>query len=828
MLVYPDSFEEKTGFAQIRQRVKDLCTTPAGQELSALMNASADLAEITGLLRETHEFAQILNYHNDFPGLAPVDIRNALSKGRIPGTFIDVPEWLDIRRILQSVRQIELFFNKIPEDQFPVLRGRARQLKTFPVIQERLDQVFSKQGQVRDQASPGLKKIRQDISGLQASIGKRMETVMQRARNEGWIERDTQASIRDGRLVIPIQVTYKRKIAGLVHDESATGKTAFIEPIELVELNNELKELELAEKREIIRILIDLTSQLRPYFPEMEAWNRITGEFDLIRARALLSRRWNGIMPQLSGEPLVRWINARHPLLFLVYSQEGRKVVPQDIELIREHRIMLISGPNAGGKSVCLKSVGIIQYMVQAGFLIPADEGSVCGIFNQFMVDIGDEQSIENDLSTYSSHLHHMKQFLKKADSGTLFMIDEFGAGTEPQLGGAIAESILEELAASGAFGVITTHYSNLKHFASSAEGVVNAAMRFDAQRMIPLFELETGKPGSSFAFEIARNIGLPEQVLQRASDRIGKKHIQFDKHLRQISRDKRYWENKRQKIRETSRELENLLARYSETLAITEKERKKILAETRKEAEEILAGINRRIEQAIREIRESQADKTRSREVREELDKLKTGIKDELERKTAEGEAKIEQETTQLKKIRNRIIPEQESIQPGPESQVQPFAKGGKIKLRDRDLYGEILDSRENSLMIAMGQMITTIPADQAETVSEQEYMEKTGIKPGTGKFRGYDLEERRLNFSPNLDLRGMRADEALRKVTEFIDEAIMVGSYNLRILHGKGDGILRQLIREYLSGIDVVSRFQDEDIRFGGTGITLVTLAF
>jgi DNA mismatch repair protein MutS2 len=524
----------------------------------------------------------------------------------------------------------------------------------------------------------------------------------------------------------------------------------------------------------------------------------------------------------------VNWINARHPLLHLVFSQEGRKVVPQNIELTREKRIMLISGPNAGGKSVCLKSIGIIQYMVQSGYLIPADEGSVCGIFNQFMVDIGDEQSIENDLSTYSSHLLHMKQFLKKAGPGTLFMIDEFGAGTEPQLGGAIAESILGELAISGATGVITTHYSNLKHFASSAEGVVNAAMRFDAQRMIPLFELETGKPGSSFAFEIARNIGLPEQVLQRASDRIGKKYIQFDKHLRQISRDKRYWENKRNKIRETSKELETLLARYSETLTITEKERKKILAETRKEAEEILAGINKKIEQAVREIRESQADKNQTRRVREELEELKTGIKSDLDTKTGEKGEQLEQVRSELRKIRKRIIPEEEPVITEPGNQALTLVKGQKIKLRDRDLYGEILESRENSLMIAMGQMITTIPADQAEPVSEKEYIEKTGTRTGSGKFTGFDLDERKLNFTPNLDIRGLRAEDALRRVTEFIDEAVMVGSFNLRILHGKGDGILRQLIREYLSGIDVVSRFQDEDIRYGGTGITLVTLDF
>ena len=831
-MVYPDSYEEKIGFTQIRQRVTGLCKTPAGRELAENMHASPLFAEVCNIQLDVVEFAEILLHYSDFPELAPVDIRESIQKGRILGAFLDVNEWLDIRKMLASVRQIGLFFEKLAPGLLPATRGKAKELKTFPFIQERLDQVFSKLGQVKDQASPELKRIRHDMMQLQASIGRRMESVLQQARGEGWIEKDVQASVRDGRLVIPVPVTHKRRIRGLIHDESATGRTAFVEPLELVELNNELRELELAEQREIVKILIELTNQIRPYFPDMENWNSIIAVFDLTMAKARISLQWEGSRVTLSDEPMIDWIRARHPLLDLVFRAERKTVVPQDIHLDQKHRIMLISGPNAGGKSVCLKTAGLIQYLVQCGFLVPVAEGSRSGIFDQFLVDIGDEQSLENDLSTYSSHLHHMKFFLRKAGPRTLFMIDEFGAGTEPQLGGAIAESILGELAASGAFGVVTTHYTNLKHFAASADGVVNAAMRYDVQRMQPLFELETGKPGSSFAFEIARNIGLPDKVIQTATGLIGDNHIQFDRHLREISRDKRYWENKRQKIRQSSKEVEELLARYTQTLAETEKERKKVIQETKRKSEEILASLNQRIEQSIREIRESQAEKARVKDIREGLEALKESVKAGMDEAISEGADKVAKAEKETRLVKRRIHAE-EAPPPLKVADKKPVASdpwpvGSKIRLRDRDIFAEILGSRGNSLLVAMGQMITTIPAEQAEPVSENEFSKATGAKTYGTSFKGVDMENRKLSFKPSLDIRGLRAPDALRKVTEFIDEAVMVGAGELRILHGKGDGILRQLIREYLSGVNVVSRFEDEDIRFGGSGITVVKLAW
>jgi len=827
-LVYPDTFEDKIGFSQVRQKVIDLCVTPLGRELASSMHASSDFPEVRAMQLDVVEFAEIILHHSDFPELAPVDIRNAIIKGRIPGSFLDVPEWLDVRRMLASVRQIEVFFENKPSDILPVTRGKSKQLKTFPFIQEKLDQIFNKMGQVRDHASPDLKRIRQEMVHLQASIGRRMDTVLQQARSEGWIEKDVQPSIRDGRLVIPIPVTHKRRIKGLIHDESATGRTAYVEPLELVEMNNELRELEMAEQREIVRILMELTNQLRPYFPDMENWNIVIAGFDLTRAKAKISIRWEGNQVLLHEDPLIDWVQSRHPLLDLVFRSEQKKVVPQNIHLDNKQRIMLISGPNAGGKSVCLKAAGLIQYLIQCGFLVPVQEGSSSGIFDQFLLDIGDEQSIENDLSTYSSHLHHMKFFLKKAGARTLFMIDEFGAGTEPQLGGAIAESILGELAATGAYGVVTTHYSNLKHFAASADGVINAAMRYDVQRMQPLFELETGKPGSSFAFEIARNIGLPDLVIQKASELVGDNHIQFDKHLREISRDKRYWENKRQKIRQSAKEIDELLVKYSETLATTEKERKKIIQETRLKSEEILSGINKKIEQSIREIRESQAEKLRVRDIRESLEALRDSVKSEMDQTLAKGAERLEKVEHENRQVRKKILREEPPVPVKQQDPVTTWTIGSKIRLKDKEIFAEILETRGKSLLVAMGQMITTIPADQAEPVSENEFRKATGMKSYGTSFIGVDMDNRRLSFSPSIDIRGLRADEALRKVTEFIDEAVMVGSGELRILHGKGDGILRHMIRDYLSGVDVVNRYEDEDIRFGGTGITVVKLSW
>jgi len=804
-LVYPENFEEKVGFLRIRKLLEDQSDTLVGKRLSREIEQVYDPASVKTRLAETDQFVKILKENMKFPDLAAVDIARFLKQKEPEGTCLDVEEWMEIRKLLVSIRQLLKFFKEKNSGDLQALQAWISAIAYSPVIHEKIDQVFNRQAKVRDQASLELKRIRVRLHSLTISLSKQMSKIITYARKEGIIDSDTQATLREGRLVIPLPATHKRKIKGLIHDESATGKTAFVEPVELVEINNEIGELERAEQREIVKILVKLTTAFRPYFEDLLHWNEVLGALDHIRARARLSMQWQGVMPVISKEAGISWKKVRHPLLLLVYKKEGRKVVPQNIMLNHSERVLIISGPNAGGKSVCLKTVGLVQYMIQFGLLPPMKEGSSSGIFTQFLMDIGDEQSIDNDLSTYSSHLFHMKNFLRKAHPDTLFLIDEFGTGTEPQLGGAIAESILEKLVDSQAFGVVTTHYANLKHFGTVANGVVNGAMLFDTRKMKPVFELDIGKPGGSFAFEIARTIGLPEKVLEKATELVGSGHIRFDKNLREIARDKRYWERKRQKIKKEEKEIEQLHHEYDELLKEVAKERKHQLREVKERAEEMLIQINRRIEKTIREIRESQADKAISRTARKKLNDYVTTVRDEFKKLESAGEQPEEQSRT-----------------------VMQFQPGQKIRIEDRDLYGEVLEHRNESLMISIGQMITTINPEKVIPVSEEEFKRHSGGQfhhPGSS---GLDLEKRKLTFSPQLDVRGLRAADALQKVTEFIDEAIMVGHSDLRIIHGKGDGILRQLIRDYLSGVDLVTEYRDEDIRIGGTGVTVVFLDF
>ena len=828
-MLYPEHFEEKIGFTPLRRMMVDLCDTPVGARITEEAGMSVNREEILRWLKESHEASVILSERQDFPDLAAVDLSRFIAKGMIEGAFLDVTEWHEIRWLLASVRQVVSFFEKADPVRFGALRSWVEPIRYSPVIHEKIDQVFNRQGEIRDQASPELKKIRGDIQSRHAQVTRSMERIMAKARQDGLIDKDTQATLREGRLVIPLPAAHKRSVKGLIHDESATGKTTYVEPVELVELNNEIRELELAERREIVKILTQLTSALRPYFPDMERWNGILGYLDHIRSRARLSNRWSGILPGIMDDEGIAWTGARHPHLFLVFQKEGREVVTQDITLTSNERILIISGPNAGGKSVCMKTVGLVQYMIQSGILPPLTEGSASGVFSDFLIDIGDEQSLENDLSTYSSHLHHMKNFLRMAKRGTLFLIDEFGAGTEPQMGGAIAEAILSHLTASGAFGVITTHYANLKHFGSHHNGVVNGAMLFDTQKMRPMFRLEIGKPGSSFAFEIARNIGLPEQILEAATELVGPDHTRFDRNLREIARDKRYWERKRDKIRLTEKELEKLLERYGEEADRLKRERDSQVRELKAKSGEIVEQLNRRIEQTIREIRESQADREKTRALRTSLENDLKAMQADIGKLETEGlkqRAKVNQERERLQRILKR---EPEAVKPEyPDPETGSFRPGQKIRVASKGIWAEVIEHRKGSLLVSVGQMITTVNEREAEAVSEEEFNKETGATARSKRFSGIDLEYRRLNFSPQLDIRGMRGDEALQRVTEFMDEAVMVGERNLRILHGKGDGILRQLVRDFLSGIDLVDQFKDEDIRVGGTGVTLVRLSF
>ncbi len=643
------------------------------------------------------------------------------------------------------------------------------------------------------------------------------------------VEEDATVSIRDGRAVIPISAGNKRKLKGIIYDESSTGKTSYVEPNEIVEMNNEIRELEYAERREIVRILTQFSNDIRPYLNDLFYSYDFLGEIDFIRSKALLAIDFDAIKPEISANPVIDWHQAIHPLLMKTLKREKRKIIPLNIRLTPEKHILLISGPNAGGKSVCLKTVGLLQYMLQSGLLIPINEGSRTGIFSRIFIDIGDEQSLENDLSTYSSHLLNMKHFVKNSDENTLILIDEFGSGTEPMLGGAIAESILDKLNQMRTFGVITTHYTNLKHFASSAEGIENGAMLYDSQNMNPLFQLEIGKPGSSFAFEIARKIGLPEDILANATEKIGKDHIDFDRNLRRINRDKRYWESKREKIRKVEKMLDEMAANYETELKETQKQRKEIMKKAREEAEILLSGVNKKIENTIHEIKKEQAEKEKTKQARARLESLKIEIID----KTDSDDSSIDKKIKKLQEremARNQRRPEKsKSVVVQPEKNEEPgLQPGDKVRIIGQNTVGDLIEINKKNAVIAFGQLMTTIPVKQLERLSSNEAkrMEKTR---NTSRSRlASSLSEKRLSFKSEIDIRGKRAEEAITLIQQLIDDAIMLDVSQLRILHGKGNGILKEVIRNYLSTEPMVGSYKDEHVDFGGAGITVISLAF
>ena len=783
---------------------------------------------IQNQLGETDEFCRIVKEFDSFPASHFYDLRSALQKIRIEGRFLETNELFDLKRSLESVRAIVFFFNKQDEGVFPLLKKKTAQVQIFPYIYDRIDQIINKFGKIRDNASPALAQIRKDILTLQSGMSKKLHSILKQAQKDGLVEEDATISIRDGRAVIPITSSNKRKIKGIVYDESATGKTSYVEPNEIVEMNNEIRELEYAERREIVRILTEFSNDIRPYLDDLFYSYDFLGEIDFIRAKALLAVEFKAIKPDFYNQPAVHWFQAVHPLLMQALRRENRKIVPLDIRLTTENHILLISGPNAGGKSVCLKTVGLLQYMLQCGLLIPISEGSRSGIFSQLFIDIGDEQSLENDLSTYSSHLMNMKHFVKNSNKNTLILIDEFGTGTEPMLGGAIAEAILDKLNQMGTFGVITTHYTNLKHFASSVDGIENGAMLYDSQNMNPLFQLEIGKPGSSFAFEIARKIGLPEEILEKATEKVGKKHIDFDRNLRQINRDKRYWETKRLKIRKVEKMLDEMAENYETELKEAKKLRKEVLAKAKEEADLLLSGVNKKIENSIQEIRNSQAEKEKTKQIRLELEHTKK----EVVRKTSESDGLIDKKIEKLREKenkRNQHRPVEEkkttvSAEPEEEQELKP---GDKVRIAGQNTIGDLIELNDKNAVVAFGQLITTLPRNQVERLSNNEARKAEKSKSSRGSGIVSNFSERRLTFKAEIDIRGKRVEEAISRIQEFIDEAIMFEVGQLRILHGKGNGILKETIREYLRAEPMIKNFKDEHVDFGGAGITVVNLA-
>ena len=825
--IYPEDFEAKIGFDRIREMLQNKCLSVMGCEWVDEMHFQDSFGSIENQLGETDEFCRIVREFDNFPASHFYDLRSALKKIRVEGMFLETTELFDLKCSLEAVRAIVFFFNKQEDEIFPLLKKKTSRVQIFPYIYDRIDQILNKFGKIRDNASSELAQIRKSILSLQANMSKRLHAILKQAQKDGFVDEDATISIRDGRAVIPVSASNKRKLKGIVYGESATGKTSYIEPNEIVEMNNEIRELEYAEYREIVKILTDFSNDIRPYIDDLLYSYDFLGEIDFIRSKALLAIEFNAIKPDFYDKPVLDWFRSVHPLLSISLKRENRKVVPLNIRLTADKNILLISGPNAGGKSVCLKTIGLLQYMLQCGLLISISEGSRTGIFSRIFIDIGDEQSIENNLSTYSSHLMNMKHFVKFSDEKTLILIDEFGTGTEPMLGGAIAEAILDQLNKQHTFGVITTHYTNLKHFASSAEGIENGAMLYDSQNMSPLFELEIGKPGSSFAFEIARKIGLPEEILGKATEKVGKKHIDFDRNLRQINRDKRYWESKRNKIRQVEKILDDMAANYEKELQETKKLRKEVLAKAKEEAETLLAGVNKKIENTILEIRNSQAEKERTKKAREELEQLKNQVNifddDKL---ICEKIEKLKQR----EKKRNQRRPDGTKNTTPEETVDEPteLKSGDKVIIKGQNtITGDLIELNDKNVVVAFGRLITTLPRDQVERISKNEAKKLEKGKRRVSSSFTQSLTQRRLTFKSEIDIRGQRVEEAIPKIQKFIDEAIMFKVDQLRILHGKGNGILKETIRDYLRAEPMVSSYKDEHVDLGGAGITVISLA-
>ena len=875
-MIYPSNFERKIGFDEIRVLLKSHCLSTLGKEKVDEIAFSTDYDLISEQIEQVREFRRLQQESDDFPMQFFFDVRQAIARIRLEGTHLEEDEVWDLRRSLETISNIVKYLSRdsSPDDSdeahpYPALYRLTEGVTTFPAMIRRIDSILDKFGKIKDSASMTLASIRHELSKMEGSISRTLYTILHSAQKDGLVDKDAAPTLRDGRLVIPVAPNLKKRIGGIVHDESATGKTVFIEPTEVVEANNRVRQLEAEERREIIRILTVFSDEVRPHVPQILASYQFLAQIDLIYAKSRLADVTKAIEPTLLPEPHIDWIRAIHPLLDLSLTKQGKKVVPLDIALSRsdaqgarpeergtkskttEGRLLIISGPNAGGKSVCLKTVGLLQYMLQCGLSVPLGDRSTCGLFDDIMIDIGDEQSIENDLSTYSSHLMNMKQMMRQASSRTLLLIDEFGGGTEPTIGGAIAEAMLKQFWQKQAFGVITTHYQNLKHFAEDHEGVVNGAMLYDRHEMQALFQLSIGQPGSSFAIEIARKTGIPEEVIKDASDIVGSDYIQSDKYLQDIVRDKRYWEGKRQTIHQHEKSLEGRIARYESSIEEIERERKEILRRAKEQAEELLRESNKKIENAIREIRESQAEKEAARRAREELNAFKDEVaeidtkasdetiarkirqiqerKERREKRKAEKAAKSQE---QGKSNKESTTPATSQLSPL-NSQIKP---GDTVRIKGLSSVGVVESTDGKMATVIFGGMKTKMRVERLEHAEAPKAAEKSKAEERNASIAGSYatvtsgtrnvIDNRRQQFHQDLDVRGMRGDEAVNAVTYFIDDAILVGMPRVRILHGTGSGILRQLIRQYLATIPNVSHFRDEHVQFGGAGITVVDL--
>ncbi len=862
-MIYPSNYEHKIGFDEVRSLLRDRCLSTLGREKVDQIAFSVDFREVRELLLQTGEFRRMTAKSDDFPLQFFFDVRESLVRIRLAGTHFEEEELFDLRRSLDTISKIVVYLNREGDDEahpYPALHRLTEGVCTFPAIIRRIDSIIDKYGKVKDGASMTLAGIRHELQTTEGSISRTLYTILHTAQRDGLVDKDAAPTLRDGRLMIPVMPGMKRKINGIVHDESATGKTVFIEPAEVVEANNRIRQLEAEERREIVRILTVFTDEVRPNVKEMLDSYIFLATIDLIQAKARLAEAMKAIEPTVEESPRIDWIHAVHPLLALSLEKQGKQVVPLDIELRGERReergerlqrLLIISGPNAGGKSVCLKTVGLLQYMLQCGLSVPMGERSTCGMFQNIMIDIGDEQSIEDDLSTYSSHLTNMKQMIRYANEHTLLLIDEFGGGTEPTIGGAIAEAVLKQFWKKQTFGVITTHYQNLKHFADDHEGVVNGAMLYDRNEMRALFQLSIGQPGSSFAIEIARKTGLPEEVIQDASDIVGRDYIQSDKYLQDIVRDKRYWEGKRQTIHQHEKRLAASGERLEADIAEIERERKEILRQAKEQAEELLRTANRKIENAIREIREQQAEKEATKKVREEMEAFTQQMSEidaratneKIERKMRQiqerKERKEKRRNDKAKAISNKLATPDSDTSAASQSASQPSLQvGSTVRIIGLTSIGTIEKIDGKMATVIFGDMRTKMRIERLEAVEDEKHKESgNGDSSNGSKHTELNTQQfsqstrdtidtRKMSFRQDLDVRGMRGDEAVNAVMYFIDDAILVGMSRVRILHGTGSGILRQLIRQYLKTNPAVTSCRDEHVQFGGAGITVVDI--
>lgn len=822
-MIYPNRIEDKIGFTPVRDSVKDLCISTLGQSLVESMEYSANFNIVSRQLHGVDEMKKIVSGDDPIPVDHLHDATPLLKSIIPPDTFLPPRDLLQVRTMISVMVDVSNFFNRhrtVDEERgtvstpYPVLDEEARLLSSFPALISAIDRIVDKYGNVKDNASPELSEIRSALRSTAGTVNSIMRRVMAKAVADGLIEHDTTPSVRDGRLVLPVAPMNKRRVNGIVHDESASGKTVFIEPAEIVEANNRIRELEMEEKREIARIMTAIAREIRPEIPSLLDSASILGLLDFIRAKALYAVSTGGNLPRLSRETDLEWYHACHPVLKLSLEKQGKEIVPLDITLTPSSRILIISGPNAGGKSVCLKTVGTLQYMLQCGMLPPVWENSCFGIFEDMFADIGDDQSLEDDLSTYSSHLRNMKLFLRQGKATSLVLIDEFGGGTEPQIGGAIAQAILKQFNQLGLWGVITTHYQNLKHFAEDTDGLVNGSMLYDRHLMQPMFKLSIGNPGSSFAIEIARKIGLPETIIEDASEIVGSDYINLDKYLLDITRDKRYWENKRASIRLKEKKLEELLEKYESDAETLRRSRREILDDARKQADSLIAASNASIERTIHEIRKSQADKEKTLEARRKLKE---------EREQLAGQESRDNSHPLLAKAPR---PSSKKKRPAATNvKSTPITTGLHVRLDGGGTVGTVVEVSGNKAVVNFGMLKTTVDIAR---------LTPTIAKPATGSGKSSfisasttdAMRTRQLNFKQEIDVRGMRVDEAIQAITYFIDDALQFEIARVRILHGTGTGALRQSIRRYLQSVNGVRSFHDEDVRLGGAGITVVNL--